>query len=597
MQVNMQTQLTEGPRPGQATSANPRFRHKPLHRAICTEVVGKDHNAYPCPEKSLDQFSVCSGVKGNNNTSIVTTDGPLLRVVGNQRGMANNFPHSLTNLPSNQAHQSYCDQHSSVLHSQTPYGSSTADSMHRGARSKNKCPATLNSNSAPDHLTCNVHLNLSAIGIDPWFIAKHSQDDYYKNPEKVAADLNNKILHMTSCMTGPFTEYDASPLPPYRSVNGGLPNPPPPAGSDYRGLPLADSWPQQSGNPEYSTSAQQQRVVAIPNRTTGVAGAFLPPHSGSGYSSYSRLEKAQEITNIDITRPAMSGQHVDEPASGQSQQSPDVPLTSHCYQTTDDSDTDQSLLDLEQQVEEACARVHGLLRQREDDEAALAANIKKREDKLRASRRRKKQEKEETELEHAKSWPAKQDAITANWNCTHYTRKCRVKFECCNVFYSCHRCHNASGACSNKEAKAQHATHFKCNLCHHEDTIDENSQRCSHCKATMSAYFCAPCKHFMSTGKKPYHCEKCGICRIYKDKSFHCDVCNICLSKDVKKKHKCRPDSGHDRCGICLEDVFSGCRILPCSHKLHLDCLTAMIINGGRTCPVCRHNIYSPAPD
>ena len=40
---------------------------------------------------------------------------------------------------------------------------------------------------------------------------------------------------------------------------------------------------------------------------------------------------------------------------------------------------------------------------------------------------------------------------------------------------------------------------------------------------------------------------------IHKDKSFHCDVCNVCLDKRLEGKHKCRPDSGHDECCICLE--------------------------------------------
>lgn len=41
--------------------------------------------------------------------------------------------------------------------------------------------------------------------------------------------------------------------------------------------------------------------------------------------------------------------------------------------------------------------------------------------------------------------------------------------------------------------------------------------------------------------------------RIHKDKSFHCEVCNVCLDKRLEGKHKCRPDSGHDECCICLE--------------------------------------------
>ena len=40
---------------------------------------------------------------------------------------------------------------------------------------------------------------------------------------------------------------------------------------------------------------------------------------------------------------------------------------------------------------------------------------------------------------------------------------------------------------------------------------------------------------------------------IHKDKSYHCDVCNVCLDKRLEGKHKCRPDSGHDECCICLE--------------------------------------------
>ena len=31
---------------------------------------------------------------------------------------------------------------------------------------------------------------------------------------------------------------------------------------------------------------------------------------------------------------------------------------------------------------------------------------------------------------------------------------------------------------------------------------------------------------------------------------------------------------------IYLKDAFSGCQILPCSHKVHRECATAMIQNG-----------------
>ena len=45
--------------------------------------------------------------------------------------------------------------------------------------------------------------------------------------------------------------------------------------------------------------------------------------------------------------------------------------------------------------------------------------------------------------------------------------------------------------------------------------------------------------------------------RIHQDKSFHCEVCNVCLDKRLEGNHKCRPDSGHDECCICLEVRFN----------------------------------------
>ena len=54
------------------------------------------------------------------------------------------------------------------------------------------------------------------------------------------------------------------------------------------------------------------------------------------------------------------------------------------------------------------------------------------------------------------------------------------------------------------------------------------------------------------------------ITRIHKDKSFHCEVCNVCLDKRLEGNHKCRPDSGHDECCICLEVSF----LINCSSQL-----------------------------
>ncbi|WP_330924661.1 CHY zinc finger protein [Candidatus Sororendozoicomonas aggregata] len=184
----------------------------------------------------------------------------------------------------------------------------------------------------------------------------------------------------------------------------------------------------------------------------------------------------------------------------------------------------------------------------------------------------------------------------ANSVCKHYERNCKVKFPCCLKFYGCHRCHNKSDECEKDDNKARDATHMQCRFCGHEQEIGEDSQQCSVCDYRMSAYFCATCKHFTSGEYQPYHCEPCGICRVYKNRSFHCHLCNICLDKRLKDKHRCRPNSGHDECCICLEDAFSGCQILPCSHKVHRECAIAMIQNGVSHCPICRRHFRSDAP-
>ncbi|WP_257282476.1 CHY zinc finger protein [Endozoicomonas sp. ISHI1] len=178
--------------------------------------------------------------------------------------------------------------------------------------------------------------------------------------------------------------------------------------------------------------------------------------------------------------------------------------------------------------------------------------------------------------------------------CNHYHRLCRVNFECCARYFPCHRCHNESDDCDVKNRKAFEARKLQCSLCNYEGDITENSQTCPGCNQQMSEYFCAKCKHFICVEKNPHHCDKCGFCRVEKDKSFHCDTCNVCMDKKYQDNHKCRENSGHDECCICLEDTFNGCLMMPCSHKFHRDCAIAMIKNGIKTCPVCRHPLYTP---
>ena len=177
--------------------------------------------------------------------------------------------------------------------------------------------------------------------------------------------------------------------------------------------------------------------------------------------------------------------------------------------------------------------------------------------------------------------------LESNWLCSHYKRHCYVKFECCDKFWPCHRCHNNQSTCGQKKLKSRDTQMVKCVYC---KKVQPFGQFCCNCAAKFSSYFCGMCKHLTGNDDHPYHCDKCGICRIHGDRSFHCDVCGVCLDVQLRGNHKCRAGSAHDECCICLEDAFTGCQILPCSHKVHKECATQMIRSGITRCPICRES-------
>ncbi len=178
--------------------------------------------------------------------------------------------------------------------------------------------------------------------------------------------------------------------------------------------------------------------------------------------------------------------------------------------------------------------------------------------------------------------------------CKHYVRKCFVKLSCCNDYFACHQCHNDSGKCDSgvSNATAKDVTHLRCGGCHLEQKVNEKSQHCSGCSLKLAEYFCAPCKHFTNMAKDPYHCGGCGICRTQKNDSFHCDVCNLCMSNEFLGRHECRPNSAHESCPICLEDVFVNGYVFPCLHRVHQGCGNEMLRRGGRDCPVCLRPLF-----
>ena len=54
--------------------------------------------------------------------------------------------------------------------------------------------------------------------------------------------------------------------------------------------------------------------------------------------------------------------------------------------------------------------------------------------------------------------------------CSHFLRRCLVRFPCCGKFFPCHLCHNKSD-CTEYQAKAIDATHIRCTICHNEQVV------------------------------------------------------------------------------------------------------------------------------
>ncbi|CAB4003653.1 Gastrula zinc finger [Paramuricea clavata] len=105
------------------------------------------------------------------------------------------------------------------------------------------------------------------------------------------------------------------------------------------------------------------------------------------------------------------------------------------------------------------------------------------------------------------------DDIQDNWLCNHYKRRCLVKFECCNKYWPCHRCHNNESTCGRKKLKSRDTTMVKCVECGKEQQFGENGQFCVSCDTQFANFYCGLCKHLTGNDDHPYHCDKCGICR------------------------------------------------------------------------------------
>lgn len=80
----------------------------------------------------------------------------------------------------------------------------------------------------------------------------------------------------------------------------------------------------------------------------------------------------------------------------------------------------------------------------------------------------------------------------------------------------------------------------------------------------------------MSKAKKPFHCDKCGFCRVGgREKFIHCDACSMCISIDTFDNHICLKDKFKNNCPVCREDMHTSRHAsldLPCGHAIHTHC-------------------------
>ena len=63
------------------------------------------------------------------------------------------------------------------------------------------------------------------------------------------------------------------------------------------------------------------------------------------------------------------------------------------------------------------------------------------------------------------------DDDDSRWLCSHYKRHCYVKFECCNKFWPCHRCHNNQSTCGRRKLKSRDTVQVKCAACNQEQPV------------------------------------------------------------------------------------------------------------------------------
>jgi len=177
--------------------------------------------------------------------------------------------------------------------------------------------------------------------------------------------------------------------------------------------------------------------------------------------------------------------------------------------------------------------------------------------------------------------------------CLHYEgRKCNIVAPCCGKIFGCRVCHDEM-VTDGHEMNRFLVREIVCKECH---TRQECSNTCIKCGITFGEYHCNICNLWMNTTKQPFHCEKCGICRVGGRENFvHCDQCDMCISRSTYNNHLCLKDKFKNSCPICFENMHTSRHAaldLPCGHAIHTHCFRKLAAFDYR-CPICKKTVVN----
>ncbi|KAL5544275.1 hypothetical protein UlMin_008059 [Ulmus minor] len=184
-------------------------------------------------------------------------------------------------------------------------------------------------------------------------------------------------------------------------------------------------------------------------------------------------------------------------------------------------------------------------------------------------------------------YPSYRDPLELIFGCKHYKRNCKLVAPCCNLLYTCLRCHDDV---ADHLIDRKSVTEMMCMQCSRIQPIGAVCSTVSCNKFSMARYYCRICKIF-DDDRDIYHCPYCNLCRLGKGLGidyFHCMNCNACMARTLFE-HICREKCFMDNCPICHEDIFTSSlpvKALQCGHLMHSQCFEAYTCTN-YTCPLC----------